>query len=1246
MPSLSSLIVQRQVATVLEVEQAIARQVIHGGDLVTNLLEVAPACEPGLNAVLGESVGLPPAPWGRLPAPESDVLDLIPAELCLAHGFFPIRAERQSIVIATPMPLTPSVEDSLRFSLARGLTQIAAPTIRVREGIAAHYGIPLDARQLRLVQKLDEAARARGRSATSMPPAHAGEETAPLSLPRPPSMIPSTFESGVPSEEPDVASWEALPAPRPVNLEVTATPSPSPSFGDTHDDDDELEDENHEGDEHEDEPEDDASNQEDEREGHEPVVDEASHDDARSAIVPPVVEVPSRPPPRAEEILPPRAPVMPSSVPPSAPYASKPTLFDPIAQERADAMGQPPSTRFDRNDHAEVSDEEPVERHMRDTVPTPIDALDAMEAALLNPAGRRDLLHPDALTRKAPDVVSFDDSESAPSTDPRDEPDSFVSEPPPAVVLAPQSGGVVDVLPAAARAAQLEPEAAPPTTRQTAELAAELASEARAHDARQAPSTPPRAPELEDSPPPPSILNPRAVHRLLRSELLEKKRGKTARRKGPFARADAEKELEGASSAEELVDIFFAFVSQFFEYSALFLVHGDIAEGRDAFGPGAEREKVLGIGVPLDLPSSFAKARTEGVVVFSRMNDEDLDKELRKDLSRGKNARAAQVAIVPVTLRSRAVALLYGDDGNNDVSVSQLGDILGFTALASANLERIALSKKRGQVPSKRRAEPTNVAALARAFSLPGAEGVRPSQPPAAGVSPGARSVEPPPMPDVPPHELPSHALRASAASAAFAATLDAASVGPLAVQVSPPAARTGSTRPSAVGDEPVTPSAIEREVVAARNDVTRNYDDAAFGPRKGEPGRIAAAAPVDPATLLGPGPVSDSERRIVELPHQGAYLGPRESEPPMPLGATALPRTAGHKPPSTPPLRREEDDDASTFIAEQLGTPAPPRTTARRAEYAIIPDRAHTPGDVHAETQRARDSALYGPYGPLLMKATLGGIQAEEALAELEREAEHSLPKLVAVFPGPLLVDRFRLRDQLPPASECGPLLRLLVMLRRHALGFMTVRSTSPDVEQRFWATHVLGDLIYPEAAPAVLPRLFDDDVMVRRVARRAATALVNAGAAGEPLKRSLENMIKSQDEPIHRRVLAIEAMGEIRAAQMIPVLVETLSDASDDVVEAARCSLMLIARQDLGVNVKSWEAWWLLNRHKHRIEWLIDALTHDTASVRRAAGDELKQITKEYFGYYDDLPPRERERAQQKYREWWADEGQFRFR
>jgi hypothetical protein len=52
-----------------------------------------------------------------------------------------------------------------------------------------------------------------------------------------------------------------------------------------------------------------------------------------------------------------------------------------------------------------------------------------------------------------------------------------------------------------------------------------------------------------------------------------------------------------------------------------------------------------------------------------------------------------------------------------------------------------------------------------------------------------------------------------------------------------------------------------------------------------------------------------------------------------------------------------------------------------------------------------------------------------------------------------------------------------------------------------------------------------------------------------------------------------------------------------------------------------------------------------HPEQEIRRAAGDELKSSTKEYFGYYDDLSPRERERAQGRYRDWWTSKGKLRF-
>ena len=117
MPSLSSLIVQRQVATITEVEQAISRQVIHGGDLVTNLLEVAPGCELPLTHVLAESLGIPSVPPGRMAAPSNEVLDIVPVELTLRYSIFPLRLSQKTLVVATSEKLNSTVMNDLAYML-------------------------------------------------------------------------------------------------------------------------------------------------------------------------------------------------------------------------------------------------------------------------------------------------------------------------------------------------------------------------------------------------------------------------------------------------------------------------------------------------------------------------------------------------------------------------------------------------------------------------------------------------------------------------------------------------------------------------------------------------------------------------------------------------------------------------------------------------------------------------------------------------------------------------------------------------------------------------------------------------------------------------------------------------------------------------------------------------------------------------------------------------------------------------
>jgi hypothetical protein len=67
--------------------------------------------------------------------------------------------------------------------------------------------------------------------------------------------------------------------------------------------------------------------------------------------------------------------------------------------------------------------------------------------------------------------------------------------------------------------------------------------------------------------------------------------------------------------------------------------------------------------------------------------------------------------------------------------------------------------------------------------------------------------------------------------------------------------------------------------------------------------------------------------------------------------------------------------------------------------------------------------------------------------------------------------------------------------------------------------------------------------------------------------------------------------------------------------------------------------------NGKRHRIEWLIDALTNENVDVAQAAGEELVEITRQDFGYSAQLGKKERDKSVARYRDWWSTEGRYRF-
>jgi len=347
-------------------------------------------------------------------------------------------------------------------------------------------------------------------------------------------------------------------------------------------------------------------------------------------------------------------------------------------------------------------------------------------------------------------------------------------------------------------------------------------------------------------------------------------------------------------------------------------------------------------------------------------------------------------------------------------------------------------------------------------------------------------------------------------------------------------------------------------------------------------------------------------------------------------------------------PLGTATADAVSRILAKMRSAKgkAAPAADTKKTEVMTVPP-VHIDGavDKTVKTEAVTESSATLPVADEAMLKLFDRIEngkakvVKKAIAEALKKQDQVIEHLQFGFPGKLTRPREEDAERLQ-ASEHGPILDLVIQIGPKCGPALAEKMRDADREVRYYATLCAAELRPSDVIDELVERLFDGDVSIRALAVEALE-----GYPPTELHNALEfarKALHSEDNP--RVKVAADGLTKLADTSAIPDLIDAHSRGGD-AAEVGRRALFQLTGQDLGNSNRKWRSWWEANQSRHRIEWMLDGLSHKNTEVRKHTSETLRSITGEFFGYGHDLPKKERDKTRKLWEEWWTKTGKERF-
>jgi hypothetical protein len=163
---LGDLLLQQGLVTTAQLDEALKYQVIFGGKLGTNLIEMGILEEDEIARALSQQYRVPTPTADEVMNVEPQVLALLPRELIEQHSIVPLKLEGRRLTLLMPDPANFKLIDDLSFRSGLIIKPVVAAELRIILALEKHSNIGRDRRYIHVTKKI-----ATKRPAPPAPPA-------------------------------------------------------------------------------------------------------------------------------------------------------------------------------------------------------------------------------------------------------------------------------------------------------------------------------------------------------------------------------------------------------------------------------------------------------------------------------------------------------------------------------------------------------------------------------------------------------------------------------------------------------------------------------------------------------------------------------------------------------------------------------------------------------------------------------------------------------------------------------------------------------------------------------------------------------------------------------------------------------------------------------------------------------------------------------------------------------------------